>query len=1342
MATKLRLLFIITALRTAFSSGSTHRISDADGLIEFSRSVNGGTSYSGTTVLLDADIDFTEALSKEFYVIGNDTNFFKGTFDGQGHMVSNLTIKTTILNSGLFGYSTGTTVKNLVISGSYSVFGNYVEENDQVLVGGVIGNCEAKERECKIESNINMVDITIAGNIYAYFIGGVVGWLVSFDYGVIAKNCVNYGTLGSNVTSTYMFMGGVMGSPQRDTSSNKPTSVHNCLNYGTLTYNGTSDKVRIGGVVGFSIYGWVDNCVSLGRIFYTERGDEYVGGVVGYADSSEITHCYWDIRTSDRTFGFDYIAVATGNYHFNESFELSENASIGNYTGTSLIGALNAAADYYSLRDYSHWALNRDSNDLSFVFDSSNTSFASSSQVVLFPKFPSKNNLEFDGWYVDATCTEKLANYELSGEEELYGKWKENNNFYTITFDTNGGTSVRSKTAQFGSILELTKGVYKNEHSFLWWENEYGDSVPFDFPIPPRNITLRVAWISNHIRSVDDFLDFSRKVYYGTSYYGTTVYLDSDIDFIETQSEEFGLMGQDKYNYFRGTFDGRGYVINNLAINSSIQYVGLFGYTTDITIKNVIIGEGCSVTGNFVSTGDDHAFTGGVIGCCETDNGQCSIEGSVNMAKVTSNENVVGASFIGGIAGALVSTKNPITAKNCVNYGTVLDSGTNGFAFIGGVVGSPQRDSVLSIGVYVQNCINYGSLIQSGTTSKLRAGGISGLVVYGNFENCLSAGAITVKGHEYVGSIVGYVEASSLSHCYWTNDVRYNSPAGFSETTLEDNTYQISQINTTTRDKLNEYSEAKGFAKWLMLDLNGGKVNGISQGSLVAILKRFGSPAKEGSNFLFWCKDFECTEEYVPKGLGIIETDDLYAGWETVTVTFNPMNGDETTQGTVKYGEKYGILLETPVRTGHSFAGWFTDESKGTQITSESAAFIAKDHSLYGHWAVNSYTAVFDFENGVISVNEFVYNSTIEYPSVDDKDKCTFNGWSPRNITLMPGNNVTFVPIWDCDSKLSPGAIVAVAIVCIIIIALLSLIVVFSCLIKKRRYETGYINVEMASKGPSRGKRFSFFDRKTRGTRTKRGNWGYDDEIEFVADSARSYIGLYPEDYEVPTLPDALWNAGLDSEKVSIVMNACKRVGDCLEDGGSTPVEFTYDNALAIAMYTYSFGDREYEENPYRLINMALVDDDRSTLQDVSGLLYHVMTSLRKLPRVTGKTLYRGIRERVNKRDYASGSIVVWHGLSSTSLDINTVKASLGRAELSGGNESKKARGTLFIIENAWGYDIQPYSLFPDEEEILLEPEREFKVQSVIESGATIVKLRMLDTPLVLPEVFGEGQHN
>ena len=96
--------------------------------------------------------------------------------------------------------------------------------------------------------------------------------------------------------------------------------------------------------------------------------------------------------------------------------------------------------------------------------------------------------------------------------------------------------------------------------------------------------------------------------------------------------------------------------------------------------------------------------------------------------------------------------------------------------------------------------------------------------------------------------------------------------------------------------------------------------------------------------------------------------------------------------------------------------------------------------------------------------------------------------------------------------------------------------------------------------------------------------------------------------------------------------------------------------------------------------------------------------------------------------------MVTWSALSSTSPDMEATKAFLAK-----GSKSENATGTLFIIEKGWGYDIQPYSLFPDEEEILLELERQFRVACVIqvESLTSRCWTRRYQSPKCLGVVVG-----
>ena len=94
----------------------------------------------------------------------------------------------------------------------------------------------------------------------------------------------------------------------------------------------------------------------------------------------------------------------------------------------------------------------------------------------------------------------------------------------------------------------------------------------------------------------------------GTSYSGTTVFLGSDIDLA---GKTFELIGNSDSNYFRGAFNGQGHVISDFTITSSSSYVGLFGYSGGLTIKNTIFDSSCSITSSYRGSS---ASAGGIIG--------------------------------------------------------------------------------------------------------------------------------------------------------------------------------------------------------------------------------------------------------------------------------------------------------------------------------------------------------------------------------------------------------------------------------------------------------------------------------------------------------------------------------------------------------------------------------------------------------------------------------------------------------------------------------------------------------------------------------------------------------
>ena len=95
------LISLICLLSLRCVSADVMTLSTASEFIEFAKNVNKGADHSGTTVLLNADIDFSDNSSAQFEPVGiSDTATFAGVFDGQGHVISNL-----VVNSSSFQYT-------------------------------------------------------------------------------------------------------------------------------------------------------------------------------------------------------------------------------------------------------------------------------------------------------------------------------------------------------------------------------------------------------------------------------------------------------------------------------------------------------------------------------------------------------------------------------------------------------------------------------------------------------------------------------------------------------------------------------------------------------------------------------------------------------------------------------------------------------------------------------------------------------------------------------------------------------------------------------------------------------------------------------------------------------------------------------------------------------------------------------------------------------------------------------------------------------------------------------------------------------------------------------------
>ncbi len=223
-------------------SGSyvTH-INNAAGLAYFSKDVL-TKDYSGQTVYLTADINLSghnwEPIGYLNDCSDNSGKAFKGTFNGQGHTISNMTCPYQYDNMGLFGCVDGGTITNtFVVSGTLNAS---IADNIGGLVGwmksGTITNSEAVVSMTGGTATVmgGLVGQMDAGTIHSSFAiptftnGGTVGGLVGKVSGGNVYNNFANASISSGTTK-----GGLVG---YRTGGN----MENCYVRGSSTLVGTS----------------------------------------------------------------------------------------------------------------------------------------------------------------------------------------------------------------------------------------------------------------------------------------------------------------------------------------------------------------------------------------------------------------------------------------------------------------------------------------------------------------------------------------------------------------------------------------------------------------------------------------------------------------------------------------------------------------------------------------------------------------------------------------------------------------------------------------------------------------------------------------------------------------------------------------------------------------------------------------------------------------------------------------------------------------------------------------------------------------------------------------------
>jgi hypothetical protein len=277
-------------------SKTEYYIGSPEALYGFMKLMNEGNVFSGKTIYLTEDIAFnevkagtvdkwaagTETPTNKWIPSGDDAEktMFKGTFDGQGHVISGIYVKSNTWHAGLFGsVGLGGVLRDFSLVDSYiygkgknlsgtdyayagsvagqlagtmeDVYSNAIVASPAQRVGGLVGvaNCRAEVEQAGKKVNITrcwfdgkVIMTTSNGKA-----GGGIAAMAMQRNSVDITDCLFTGTITSEIKSgNAAWIGGIVG---HDNNKSARINITNCLSAGTISVN--DGVTYVGSLVGY-----------------------------------------------------------------------------------------------------------------------------------------------------------------------------------------------------------------------------------------------------------------------------------------------------------------------------------------------------------------------------------------------------------------------------------------------------------------------------------------------------------------------------------------------------------------------------------------------------------------------------------------------------------------------------------------------------------------------------------------------------------------------------------------------------------------------------------------------------------------------------------------------------------------------------------------------------------------------------------------------------------------------------------------------------------------------------------------------------------------------------------
>ena len=192
------------------------------------------------------------------------------------------------------------------------------------------------------------------------------------------------------------------------------------------------------------------------------------------------------------------------------------------------------------------------------------------------------------------------------------------------------------------------------------------------------------------------------------------------------------------------------------------------------------------------------------------------------------------------------------------------------------------------------------------------------------------------------------------------------------------------------------------------------------------------------------------------------------------------------------------------------------------------------------------------------------------------------------------------------------------------------------------------------------------------------------------------------------------------------VVEEIEHMLDIVQDHTSKPKSgLSKDESSSITLYSLEWNPRE--KSFYFILNETLRDNKRETLLPPwLKFLRLFFTGLSKLPSANHRIIYRGVKMDL-RNQYNEGERIVWWGFSSCTRTVRILE----KDQFVG----KSGTRTIFTIESDTGKHIGEHSFYPEEDEIVLLPGREFEIVSSADMGNQLTMIHLKEVEARFPTI-------